>query len=179
MLMVIHWVLLRTSGRFLVDLFIKMLGLLVFSLSLIVCRLNILPVLCGETSFKNIVGVLSIPKCLLHNIYRTLLNDSSAAVSSDQAAVDERVAQALLELDDPDIIMDLRRFNGKAKNCQFDPFWDELQAFLDEVVLAVDERRHGDVLHMPFATSLRHLRDLVHDRLKINFPIISAHPFHV
>lgn len=37
------------------------------------------------------------------------------AVSSDQAAVDERVAQALLELDDPDIIMDLRRFNGKLR----------------------------------------------------------------
>ena len=103
-------------------------------------------------------------------MYRTLLNDGSAAITSDQAAVDERVAQALLEVDDPDIIIDLRRFNGKVNTCQFDPFWGELQAFLDEEVLAVDERRHGDVLHMPFATSLRHLRELIQARLKAKFP---------
>ena len=65
---------------------------------------------------------VSIPKCLLRNMYRTLLNDGSAAITSDQAAVDECVAQALLEVDDPDIIIDLRRFNGKVNNCQFDPF---------------------------------------------------------
>ena len=34
----------------------------------------------------------------------------------------------------------------------------------------MDERRHGDVLHMPFATSLRHLRELIQARLKAKFP---------
>ena len=63
-----------------------------------------------------------VPKYFLRNIYRTLLNDGSAAVSSEQTAIDERVAQAVLELDDPDIIIDLRKFNGKVNNLQFDPF---------------------------------------------------------
>ena len=48
----------------------------------------------------------------------------------------------------------------------FDAFWDELQAFFSESTLAVDERRHGDTLHMPYATSLRHLCE----RLRKRFP---------
>ena len=65
---------------------------------------------------------VSIPKCLLRNMYRTLLNDGSAAITSDQAAVDERVAQALLEVDDPDIIIDLRRLMEKLIIVGLTPF---------------------------------------------------------
>ncbi len=92
-----------------------------------------------------------ISKMVLRNIYRTLLQDSSSAQYSSEAAVDERVAKAVLQLDDPQMVMDLRRMNGKPI---FDAFWQELQLYLDETNLAVDERRHGDVLHMPLAISV-------------------------
>ena len=61
------------------------------------------------------------------------------------------MAKALLQLDDPEIILDLRQMNGKPNSTIFDEFWDELQLYLDETTLAVDERWHGDVMHMPFA----------------------------
>lgn len=111
-----------------------------------------------------------IPKFVLRNIYRTLLNDGTSAACSAEAQVDERVAQAVIDLDDPEIVLDLRQMNGKVQSSLFDVFWDELQAYLDEINLAVDERRHGDTLHMPFATSLRHLHELITDRLHQKFP---------
>ena len=42
--------------------------------------------------------------------------------------------------------------------------------YFDEAILAVDERRHGEALHMPLAISLRHLRELIIARLKDKFP---------
>lgn len=59
---------------------------------------------------------------------------------------------------------------GKSTNSLFDVFWDELQTYLDEINLAVGERRHGDTLHKPFAISLRHLCELITDRLCHKIP---------
>ena len=111
--------------------------------------------------------LVKIPKCILRNVYRTLLCDGSTASSGIEAEVDARVARAILEVTDPEIILDLHKSNGKVNVSHFDRFWEELQS---EISLAVDERRHGDVLHMPFATSLRHLRELISDRLKEKYP---------
>lgn len=107
---------------------------------------------------------------ILRNVYRTLLHDSSAPQYESEGQVDERVAKAVLQTDDPEIILDLRRTNGKPNCTIFDEFWDELQSYLDETTLAVDERRHGDVMHMPFAISIRHLLELITDRLKSKHP---------
>ena len=85
------------------------------------------------------------------------MQDGSAAQFSPEAAVDEHVAKAVLQLDDPQIVVDLRRMNGKPNSTIFDTFWQELQLYLDETNLAVDERRHGDVLHMPLAISICNL----------------------
>ena len=63
-----------------------------------------------------------IPTMVLRNIYRLLTNDSSSAEYSSQAQVDERVARALLDLDDPEILLDLRRCNGKPNTTLFDVF---------------------------------------------------------
>ena len=46
------------------------------------------------------------------------------------------------------MILDLRECNGKINAAHFDKFWEELQVFLDEIPLAVDEIRHGDVLQL-------------------------------
>ena len=89
--------------------------------------------------------------------------------------MDERVAQAVVNLDDPELVLDLRRMNDKAQSSHFDAFWDELQAYLDEINLAVYERRHGDTLHMPFTTSLWHLQEIDFAR---NF-LRNASQYHV
>lgn len=84
--------------------------------------------------------------------------------------MNERVARALVHLNDPDIILDLIKLNGKVKSIKFHDFWDKLQLYLDEQTLAVDEQRHSTVLHMPVTISIRHLRDLILNRLVQKFP---------
>ena len=45
---------------------------------------------------------------VLRNMYKMLLHDRSSASNSSEKGVDERVAKAILEMDDPEIILDLR-----------------------------------------------------------------------
>ena len=111
-----------------------------------------------------------ISKMVLRNIYRTLLQDHAAAEYVSEAQVDERVANAVLQLDDTEIVLDLRKMNGKPNSTIFDKFWHELQLYFDEVTLAVDERRHGDIMHMPLAISIRSLQETISDRLLQKFP---------
>ena len=39
-----------------------------------------------------------------------------------QQIIDERVAHALVDLDDPNIMLDVRRLNGKVNSDKFDAF---------------------------------------------------------
>jgi len=71
--------------------------------------------------------------------------------------VDECIASALIDLDDPNIMLDLRELNRRVCSDKFDAFWCEVQAYLDKFNLAVDERQHSDILHMPIAVSICHL----------------------
>ena len=80
-----------------------------------------------------------------------------------------RVAKAVLATGDPDVLLDLRKLNGNPRSTHFDNFWEELSLFLDEVTPAVDDRRHGEVLHMPIAISVRHLREIIKERFSENF----------
>ena len=115
-----------------------------------------------------------VPKMVLRNIYRTLLEDQSSASCSAECEVNERVAWALIEMSDTDIILDLRKANGSTKSTKFEKFWEEMQSYFDETTLAVNERRHSEVLHMPFAISLRHLKELITTRLNEKFPEITS-----
>ena len=114
--------------------------------------------------------VADIAKMMLRNIFRTLLHDSSAAKYASQAEVDEDIAKAVLRFDDPELVLDLRRANGNPQSAIFYVFWQQLQDYLDEIT-AVDERRYGDVLHMPLAISVRYLQELIKKRLKEKFPV--------
>ena len=73
-------------------------------------------------------------------------------------------------LDDPKIILDFRRMNGKPSSTIFDEFWDELRSCLHETTLAVDERQHGGGVHKLFAILIRHLLELITERLKSKHP---------
>jgi succinate dehydrogenase flavin-adding protein (antitoxin of CptAB toxin-antitoxin module) len=97
-------------------------------------------------------------------MYRFLSKDQSAPESFEQRQVDQRVFKCLLEADDPDLLYDLRKNNGNPECAELEPFWQEVDRFLEEQAI-VHERRHGDYLSMPFAISLSDLRNHITARL--------------
>ena len=112
-------------------------------------------------------------KAILRNMYKSLTGDSSCSRSAAEKEVDERVArlaEEAFELDEPDILLDLRRLNGKPNAPAFDKFWEELSAYLEEISPAVNDRRHGSTLHMPIAISVGDLHDIISERLRTKFP---------
>ena len=106
------------------------------------------------------------PKYVLHNIYKSLVGDASSSNCVVEKEIDERVSKALIDLDDPNIVLDLREMNGNPKCNAFEAFWNEMSEYLEETTTAVDERRQGDVMHMPLAISIRHLRHIITERLQ-------------
>ena len=80
-----------------------------------------------------------VKPAILRDMWSYLTGDSTAAQSSAQASVDERMAKFLLNSDDPDLVYDLRCNNGRPNDPRLDPFWEELATFLEEKSI-VDER---------------------------------------
>ena len=105
-------------------------------------------------------------KAVLHNMFCSLVHDESSPSSAAEAAIDERVAMCMIDMDDPDIILDMRKLNGKPGSSGFDVFWCELSTYLEEVGSAVQERRHGETMYMPVAISMSYLRETISSRLK-------------
>ena len=60
--------------------------------------------------------------------------------------------------------MGLAKTQWLLRNSVFDPFWRELQKYIDEFP-EVDERRHSDILYVPNATSIENLPEIILDRL--------------
>ncbi|CAG8838325.1 6297_t:CDS:2, partial [Racocetra persica] len=83
------------------------------------------------------------PKAKLRCIYKELTNDASVAKTTNLKEVDERVKLAF-ELNDPKIISDLRELNEGKKF---------LEGIAQEVVVAVDEKRHDPIVHLAQAIS--------------------------
>ena len=73
---------------------------------------------------------------------------------------------ALLDVDDTQIVMDLREMNENPQSTKLDAFWSELGEYLEEIMTAVDERRQKDVMHMPLAISVRHLQEIITECLQ-------------
>ena len=118
--------------------------------------------------------IAKVPTKVLQNIHHTLIVDCSSAEYSSAAKVDECVAQALLDINNADIVLDFCRSNGKPDSTIFDEFWRKLQTFLDKINPAVDERKHGEMLHMPFAISFRLLQEIIAERLQQKFPVATT-----
>ena len=60
-----------------------------------------------------------------------------------ESDLDSRI-RTIIEMEDPDIVSDLRSLNGKHDS-KYNVFWEESQRFLNEDLAAVDERRHFSV----------------------------------
>ena len=102
----------------------------------------------------------NIKPAILRALYRELTNDASAPTNLHEAEIDERM-KMILEMEDADIVLDLRHLNSGRKS-QYDVFWSECKKFSkEEVGSAVNDWRHGSVTHLAKAISVRDLRDQV------------------
>ena len=99
----------------------------------------------------------------MRSLYRELTGDSSAAANEHRAEIDERV-RLLLDMEDPDFVLDLRALHTGHKS-QYDVFWGECQKFLEEEVgTPVDDRQNSLVTHLARAISARDLLEQVKAR---------------
>ena len=71
-----------------------------------------------------------------------------------EAEIDKRVVE-YLEMEDPDIVIDLREHNHSTSD-KFKLFWEQCKAYCQEVT-AVHERRHDQVTYLAAAISVRDL----------------------
>lgn len=77
-------------------------------------------------------------------------------------------------MEDPDVIIDLRELNNSEHGSKYDVFWDECQKFLaEDISVAVDDRRHGDITHFSRAISIRDFVEQVQARCPSNTVIPS------
>lgn len=99
----------------------------------------------------------------LRFLYRELTGDSSASHDTPETVIDERVRSIILmEPEEPGTVVDLREVKSQETKTKYDVFWDETRKYINEEVgVAVDDRRHGEVTHMAKAISVRDLREQV------------------
>ena len=110
--------------------------------------------------FFHLVGRIS-PKSkphLLRAMYQSLTGDQSAARTTPENEIDERVSE-FLSMEDPDVIVDLRELNANGRDC-FKVFWEKCSS----ECTSVQERRHDFVVYMAKAISIR---DLIQEVTKL------------
>jgi hypothetical protein len=85
---------------------------------------------------KNFINSTAVAQALYEFVTGDLLPLSS--MSTDAIAA----SRYALNCQDPDIIVDLRKLNGRPKNALFDPFWAKMAVIVEG---RVDDRRHGEL----------------------------------
>ena len=123
--------------------------------------------------YKEITGILIKSMSLYMIMYHIHVGESSAP-TTDQSIIDKRIKE-IIELEDLDVIADLRAHNGATSTC-FEAFWDECNHFLNEEIgVAVDDRRHGQVTHLARAISIKDFITL----LKSGPDVLRAVQYHL
>ena len=105
----------------------------------------------------------NVKPAVLRFFYRDLIGDSSSAHDTPESVIDESVREIIsMEPEDPGTVVDLREVRSKESKTKFSVFWDEAKKFINEDLgVAVDDRRHGEVTHLAKAISVRDLREQV------------------
>jgi len=98
-----------------------------------------------------------------HAIFEFITGDRMATTCVTQEDALE-VARYALNCPDNDIILDMRRLNARPKGDAVDKFWAKM-AQLGEG--RVSDRRHGDTLYMPIATTIPSLIKITVDALEL------------
>ena len=97
----------------------------------------------------------------------------AAAPTLDQEDIDHRIRE-IIDLEDPDVVPDLRTLNA-GQPTRYDVFWEECEKFLsEEVGLAIDDRRHGQIVHLARAISIGDLVEQVKSHCSDNTLIPSV-----
>lgn len=105
-------------------------------------------------------------------IYKSLAGDSTLPEHPSEKELDLRVQQAF-EMEDPEIITDLRQHN-KGQPSKYHIFFDHAKQYLENVVeTAVDDRRHDRFTHLAQALSVPDLLRQVKDSCPQDTPIPS------
>ena len=115
-------------------------------------------------------------KSVLCHFYRDLTGDRATLSEKE---VDERLS-ALFELEEPDLIYDLRDVNPGNQSNHYGVFWSKAKEFLEEDVgTAVDDRRHTQTFMLQklflYVISSSRLNKGVH--LKLLFHVMSWFDF--
>ena len=103
--------------------------------------------------------------------FRYLTGDASAPSTTHEAEIDKRVAE-YLEMEDPDIVIDLRKHNHSISD-KFKLFWEQRKAYLQEVT-AVHKRQHDQVTYLAAEISVCDLIEQVKKRCPEGMPIPST-----
>ena len=105
----------------------------------------------------------NVKPAALRFLYRELTGDSSASHDTPETIINERIRSIILmEPENPHTVVDLREVSSQETKTKYDVFWDEARKYINEEIgVAVDDRRHGEVTHMAKAISVRDLREQV------------------
>ena len=76
----------------------------------------------------------------------------------------ERIAKFILTSDDPEIIINLRKTNGRKEQSNFNEFWDKINKLFEEYQTVVYERRRGTYHYLTFAIIIKELIEQVKQR---------------
>ena len=113
----------------------------------------------------------NVKKSVLRHFYRDLTGDCATSPSISEKEVDERLS-ALFELEEPDLIYDLRDANPGNQSNRYSVFWSTAKTFLEEDIgTAVDDRRHSQTVHVAKAISVRDFKQQVEQRCPPETPI--------
>ena len=109
-------------------------------------------------------------KSVLHHFYRDLTGDRATSPSPSEKDIDKRLS-ALFELEEPDLLYNLRDANpGNQSNC-YGVFWRMAKVFLEEDVgTAVDYWCHSQAVHVMKAISVRDFKQQVQQKPEIPIP---------
>ena len=102
--------------------------------------------------FRQFCGRLcNMKPAVLRAIYKQFVGDHSAG-GATEAEIDTRI-RLFLDAEDEDIILDLRS-NNPGRPRKYEDFFQQVEGYLnDEADTAVDDRRHGTVVHRATALS--------------------------
>ena len=109
--------------------------------------------------------------CVKPLYFLSYIGDASAAHTTEAAEIDARVAE-FLEMEDPDIIIDLREVNCSGSD-KYKVFWEQCKVYLQEVT-TVHERRHDQVTYLAQALFVRDLIEQVKKKCPPDTPVPSA-----
>ena len=112
-----------------------------------------------KRKFSEVADMLDVRPCKARLLYQLATDDASAARTLDEALVDKRL-QEFVNMKDESIVYDLRALNKSQE--VYSTFFNKAEDVINaEVGLAVDDRRHDQVVHLAKAMSVEDLYKLV------------------